>query len=449
MRCESTSTIALHRPSTIRKTGFFLTVFLILAGDSFMASAASDDAALAVRVARVLAKTPLIDGHNDIPWAYQRRVAGHIDQLDFDSDLSALPQPTHTDLPRLHKGMVGGQFWSVFVPIREKGGSPGDAHIVLDQIDLVYRLIARYPDQLELALHARDIERIHAKGKIASLIGMEGGHAIENSLATLRMLYALGARYMTLTHSKNLDWADSATDEAEHDGLTRFGVEVVREMNRLGMMVDLSHVSNATMHDALDVTEAPVIFSHSSARAVVPHPRNVPDDVLLRLKDNRGIIMITFFYTYVSTEVMIYERTLGAVRQDIAASIEDDVERQSVMDKWIADNPAPRPTLAQVADHIDHVKNLIGVDHIGLGGDFDGMPPGPIGLEDVSTYPALLVELLRRGYSDKDIAKIAGKNLLRVFSEVEAAATRIQKSRGPSDALITELDLTQSSSTQP
>lgn len=383
------------------------------------------------RVDRILKKTPLIDGHNDLPWGYWRRVEGHIDAMPMNHDLTGFEPPTHTDLDRLRKGRIGGQFWSVYTPIKAYPGESGEASRVLRQMDLVYRLIERHPKDLELALTAADVRRIHKSGKIASMMGIEGGHAIENSLATLRMLYLAGARYMTLTHGKGLRWADSATDESRVGGLTDFGVAVVKEMNRLGMLVDLSHVSVETMNDALDATVAPVIYSHSSAFSVTQHPRNVPDEVLLRVKDNGGVVMVTFFPTYVSEPLRL---AFNALKETINQETDDPVERQKLMMERSVN--LPRPTLAQVADHIDHIRALIGVEHIGLGGDYDGMPPGPIGLEDVSTYPALFVELLRRGYSDRDIAAIAGNNVLRVMSDAEKVARKLQRTTTPDDRLI-------------
>lgn len=410
-------------------------IFLLLAVLLPPASVQASDQVLYERVAGILKETPLIDGHNDLPIAYTTRVASHIDRMPFDSDLTQLERPTHTDLARLRRGLIGGQFWSVYVGIKEYPGTAGDAARVLRQMDVVYRLIDAYPDDLELALTSDDIVRIHREGKIASLVGMEGGHAIENSLATLRMLYKAGARYMTLTHSKGLRWADSATDEARVGGLSAFGKEVVREMNRLGMLVDLSHVSVETMHDALAVTEAPVMFSHSSAYAVTAHERNVPDEILFKVKLNRGIVMVTFFPSYVSEETRL---AWAALREEISDKTDDPAERRRLFSEGRA--ALPWPDLTDVADHIDHIRNVIGIDYLGLGGDYDGMPPGPVGLEDVSTYPALFVELLKRGYSDADIAKIAGCNMLRVMAEAEAVAQRLQSVRLPADALIEELD---------
>ena len=391
------------------------------------------------RVVEVLKTTPFVDGHNDIPWAFRRRVNNRLDRPDLSDDLSRVERPTHTDIPRLIKGQVGGQFWSVYVPISEYGGGSEHTQLVIEQIDFVHRMVDRYPKTFELAYTASDIRRIHASGKIASLIGMEGGHAINDSLAVLRRMYQLGARYMTLTHTKGLRWADSATDIARHNGLTLFGEAVVREMNRLGMLVDLSHTSADTMRDAMRVSEAPIIFSHSSAFTLVPHPRNVPDDVLELVSENQGIVMVTFYPSYVSERVRRYGLDAMAERQRLQTEFSEE-EASRRLNEWQQANPAPRPTLAQVADLIDHIHDVVGIDHIGIGADYDGMPPGPIGLEDVSKYPALFVELLKRGYSDDDIAKIAGGNILRVMQDVELVAKRIAKRRLPSMITIQEVD---------
>lgn len=396
-----------------------------------------------VRVHDVLARTPLIDGHNDIPWQYRQRAGNHLDGLDLAADLTRLESPTHTDIARLREGRLGGQFWSVYIPIRRPGGADGDARVVLEQIDLVHRIVERYSDTFEMAYTADDVERIHSAGRIASLIGMEGGHSIENSLGVLRMLYSAGARYMTLTHSLGLFWADSATDDARVDGLSDFGREVVREMNRLGMLVDLSHVAPATMHDALDVARAPVIFSHSSAFAVCRHPRNVPDDVLARLRDNGGVVMVTFFPWYVSEELRGWMEQERAQRDLLSAQFPDPVDRNKVeacLETWRSQHPRPWPTLEQVADHIDHIRRVAGIEHIGIGSDYDGMPPGPVGLEDVSTYPQLFVELMRRGYTEEDLAGIAGRNVLRVMRECERVAAQLQAESQPSSATLTGLD---------
>ena len=394
---------------------------------------------LDTRVATVLKATPLIDGHNDLPWQYHRRVNNHLSQLDLASDLTQIERPTDTDLPRLRRGRVGGLFWSVYIPIEGYGGKPSAVQAVMDQIDLVKRLINHHEDDLELALDASSIRRIHKAGKIESLIGMEGGHSINNSLASLRQLYELGARYMTLTHSKGLLWADSATDTPRHGGLTGFGELVVLEMNRLGMMVDLSHVSVETMRDALRVSRAPVIFSHSSAYAVTQHARNVPDDILALVGKKRGVVMVNYLTSYVSEPMRLYRVALERHQAMLNRDHEPDAAGE-LMAQWSALHPAPEVTLFDVADHIDHIKAVAGIEAIGLGADFDGMPPGPVGLEDVSTYPALLKELLIRGYSDQDIANIAGENLLRVMTDVEAVAARLRTLETPRDDLLHEID---------
>ena len=376
------------------------------------------------RVRAVLAATPMIDGHNDLPWQVRERWAGDATQLDLTADLSRLEPPMHTDIARLRAGGVGGQFWSVYVPAQLSGGEATVA--VMQQIDLVRELARRHPDVFELAFTAADVERIHREGRIASLIGMEGGNGIAESLPVLRTLFEAGVRYMTLTHSQNLPWADSATDEAEHDGLTPFGVAVVREMNRLGMLVDLSHVSEAAMNDALDATRAPVIFSHSSARAVADHPRNVPDAVLRRLPDNGGVVMVTFVPGFVSPELRAWSLARTAQRERLAALAPGDtVAVDAGVAAWTAANPAPRATLSQVADHIEHVRDVAGIDHVGLGGDFDGIEDTVDGLNGVEDYPDLLTELARRGWSDDDLAKLAGGNVLRVMRQVEAVAREL------------------------
>lgn len=357
---------------------------------------------------RVLSSVPLFDGHNDLPWAIRNAEDAPRDVRAYGF---AGHTEGHTDLGRLRAGMVGAQFWSVYVPF--SAVEEGAARVQLEQIDIARQVIADHPEDLELALTAEDVMRVFHAGKVASLLGMEGGHAIENSLGALRAFYGLGVRYMTLTHSNNIDWADAGTDDPLHGGLTAFGQEVVREMNWLGMMVDLSHTSPATMHDALDIAEAPVIYSHSSARALTDHARNVPDDVLRRLTENGGVVMVTFVESFVSEEARRFEG---------------------------ADEDRPRATLADVADHIEHVRTVAGIDHVAIGGDFDGIDRGPVGLEDVSTYPALFAELARRGWTESELRKLAGENLLRVMRAVEATARRLQRERGPSTATIEELD---------
>ena len=405
---------------------YLATITLFLLTSSI---ALSNTEELEAKVAKILKRTPLIDGHNDLPILYTMRANGDLSKLPFRGNLEIISRPTHTDLARLRRGMVGAQFWSVFIPINKYAGEAGDTGKVLKQIDIVHRLVTENQSDLEIALTADDILRIHSEGKIASLIGIEGGHSIENSLATLRMLYKLGARYMTLTHSKGLSWADSATDVRQVGGLTEFGVEVVKEMNRIGMLVDLSHVSVSTMNQALDASSSPVIFSHSSAASVTKHPRNVSDDLLIRLKENNGIIMITFFPSYISQRVDQAWKDIQEKAKKISGTPE---ERRQFFFEQVSSDLVPKSSIKDVADHIDHVRNLIGSDFIGLGSDYDGMPGAPTGLEDVSKFPALFVELLRRGYSEVEIEKIAGKNLLRVMRENErnSLELRAKKNRG-------------------
>jgi membrane dipeptidase len=384
---------------------------------------------------KLLKSTPLIDGHNDLPWEIRESKTAPRDVAAYDLRARS---PKHTDLGRLKEGEVGAQFWSIYIPGEIKDS--GFARVQLEQFDIARRMIARYPDRLEAALSADDIERSFRRDRIASLLGMEGGHAIENSLGALRAYYDLGARYLTLTHNVTLDWADAALDSARHGGLTEFGREVVREMNRLGMLVDLSHVSPGTMSDALDVTEAPVIFSHSAARALTDHPRNVPDSILARLPKNGGVVMVTFVPAFVSPEVAAWETRLREQVEGVKASVTDTAQQRKLVDEWKQTHPAPRATLKQVADHIEHVRQVAGVDHVGIGSDFDGIDSTPEGLEDVSKFPELFAELIRRGWSDADLKKLAGQNLLHAFRAAEATAARLQKSREPSTKTIEELD---------
>jgi membrane dipeptidase len=357
----------------------------------------------------MLSRFPLIDGHNDLPWEIRKKYGSD----PVKAGLTGRVPNTHTDIPRLVEGGVGGQFWSVYVPAELTGDAAVTA--VLEQIDLVHRMIERYPTRFQLALTASDVDEAFGAGKIASLLGAEGGHSIAGSLGVLRMLFSLGVRYMTLTHNSNVGWADSATDVADTGGLSDFGRSVVAEMNRLGMLVDLSHVSTATMHAALDVSAAPVIFSHSSARAVCDNPRNVPDDVLGRLAVNGGVCMVTFVPFFVSQECTDW---FGALRAEVAARGDDPANLSAVfglMPSWEKDHPSPPATIAQVADHIDHIREVAGVDHVGIGGDFDGTPVTPVGLHDVSRYPALFAELQRRRWSESDLAALAGANTLRAL----------------------------------
>ena len=333
-----------------------------------------------------------------------------------------------TDIPRLRQGGVGAQFWSTYIPASLQG--QGAVTAELEQIDIVYQMLARYPETFELARTADDVERIFKAGKIASMIGVEGGHAIDSSLGALRMFARLGAKYMTLTHSKNVPWADSATDTPEHGGLTPFGEDVVREMNRLGMLVDMSHVSPDTMEDVLRVTQAPVIFSHSSARALCDHPRNVPDAILKRLPANGGVVMVSFVRGFTTPAAAAWDAAQEAEQARAQkASPNDAAAVKAAMDAWTAAHPQPPVTIANVADHIDHVRKVAGIDHVGYGSDFDGISAGPDGLENVSTFPALTAELLRRGYTDEDVKKVLGLNLLRVMRAAEAAAARLNAPR--------------------
>jgi len=359
-------------------------------------------------------QAPVIDGHNDYPWALRDLDPGK----DFSkADLSKAVPKLHTDIPRLRQGGVGGQFWSVYTPGTMMGQEA--VRVTLEQIDVVQRMMQQWPDTFAFAGTAAETERVMKTGKIASLIGMEGGHSIDNSLAALRTFYALGARYMTLTHNVNLRWADAAADKPVLGGLSKFGEEVIREMNRLGMLVDLSHVSPGTMEDALRVSEAPVIFSHSSARALCNVPRNVPDNVLQMVTKNGGVVMVTFVPGFISQEVANFDARPEAERKG---------------------QTAPRATLSQVADHIDHIRKVAGIDHVGIGGDFDGITQLVEGLEDVSKYPDLTAELLKRGYSDSDIRKINGQNILRVMRQAEKVAAGLQKTRQPSTVTIDQID---------
>jgi membrane dipeptidase len=392
------------------------------------------------RVDQVLLQTPLIDGHNDLPWEIRERFKSDVAALNLAAGTSHLPLEAGqaalmTDIPRLRAGHVGAQFWSVWIPVSAQGFEA--VQMTLEQIDLVKRMTAQYPADFAMAYSAADIRRIHKSRKIASLIGIEGGHQINNSLAVLRQMYDAGARYMTLTHSSNTSWADSATDTPAHHGLTPFGVEVVREMNRIGMLVDLSHVSPDTMKAALAATQAPIIFSHSSARALVDHPRNVPDDVLRAVAANGGVVMVNFAPPYVSADRNRWEADHAAERTRFDSPpfaglyIGQPERAKAALTAWEAQHPMPVTTLAQVADHVEHIRQVAGVDHVGLGSDFDGIPDAPVGLEGVDRYPALLEELMRRGWSDSDIAKLAGENLLRTLAAAEQVSLRLQGASKP------------------
>lgn len=392
-------------------------------------SLAADDPAL-VKARALLDAAPLVDGHNDLPWLIREFKDGPGDVLKYDLRRAA---PHETDVARLKAGGLAGQFWSVWIPAALKEGF---ARTQLEQIDLARRLIDAYPEILVFATKASDIDAAKKAGKVASFLGMENGLALENSIAALRMYYDLGARYMTLTHTKNTAWADSATEKPVHNGLTAFGKEVVREMNRLGMLVDISHVSPKTMHDALDVTEAPVIFSHSSARALVDHVRNVPDDVLARMKMNGGLVMVTFIPGFVSKESMEWGKGLeqmGVINLDL------DEARKIAEEYRKIHGAEPAATLQEVADHIEHVAKVAGYDHVGIGSDFWGGPM-PTGLEDVSRFPHLLAELIRRGWPDDNLKKLVGGNLIRTLTQAENVSARLRAQRPPSIKTIGELD---------
>ena len=413
----------------------------LLASSATAIAAGAQDAA--TRVDRILATTPLIDGHNDLPWEIRKLYKGNVGGVDLSVDQTTLPgpgggPPLMTDMPRLHAGHVGGQFWSVWIPVETKGFEA--VQMTLEEMDIVKRLAERYPADLEMAYTAADIRRIHKAHRIASLIGVEGGHQINGSLAVLRQFYAAGARYMTLTHTANTTWADAATENPLHHGLTPFGIEVVREMNRLGMLVDLSHVSAQTMKVALATSEAPVIFSHSSARAIVDHPRDVADDVLKLVAANDGVVMVNFYTPYVSQARANWEADRDAEKARYNSPpygglyIGQPERANAALEAWTVAHPKPAVTLAEVANHIEHVRNVAGVDHVGLGSDFDGIEETPAGLGGVDRFPALLIELANRGWSDTDLAKVAGENLLRVLTAAEKVSVRLRATRPASIA---------------
>lgn len=393
------------------------------AEDSSSADTSRPPVVLTDEARRIHESAILIDGHNDLPWELRQQGSVTFDRLD----LAKLQKgKTHTDIPRLREGGMGAQFWSVYVPASTAG--EGKALLMtLEQIRMVEAMVERYPETFELAYTVEDIRRIYGEGKIASLIGVEGGHSIENSLNVLRQLYDLGARYMTLTHSDNVPWADSATDDAEHNGLTQFGEEVVAEMNRLGMLVDLSHVSPATMKHALRVTKAPVIFSHSSAQAVADHPRNVPDEVLKLVAENDGVVMVNFYSSYVVPESAERDLIRTAYRDELKKELSDSDEIDAKMRAWEAARPISPGTIHDLVDHIVHIINVAGIDHVGLGSDYDGVPVVPAQLEDVSTFPLITQALLDRGYNEEQIHKVLGENLLRVMQRAEEVAAELQK----------------------
>lgn len=383
-------------------------------------SAQGEDAAL-VHARRLLADRPIIDGHNDLPWEIRVRPES---MMDVDKYPLRTRAPGHTDFARLRAGGVGGQFWSVYIPGEARDS--GYARMQLEQLDIVRRMIATYPDDLQLALSADDVVAARKAGKVASLIGLEGGHAIENSLGALRIYYALGARYLTLTHNVTTDWADAALDVAKHGGLTEFGRDVVREMNRLGMIVDLSHVSPGTMSDALDVTLAPVIFSHSSARALMDVARNVPDSILARMPKNGGVVMVTFVSGFLTDRGM---PEWNRLEREALTGITDTTAQRVAREAFEKRQPKPQATIADVANHIEYVRKVAGIDHVGLGADYDGTTELPLGMDDVSTYPVLFAELIRRGWSDAELLKLAGGNILRVLREVERTRDGLARGR--------------------
>jgi len=403
------------------------------------------DADFTSRVERVLSETPLIDGHNDLPWEIRDRFKSNLSAVDLLSDTSKLPSGDHaplmTDIPRLRKGLVGAQFWSLWVPVSLKGSDA--VQVTLEQIDLVKQMVAKYPADFQMAYTAAEVREIFRSHKIASLLGIEGGHQINNSLPVLRQMYDLGVRYMTLTHTLNTGWADSATDTPVHQGLTDFGKEVVREMNRLGMLVDLSHVSSETMAAAIAVSEAPVLFSHSGARAVVDHPRNVPDDILRLVAKNGGVVMVNFYAGYVSEAANRWSADHAAEKSRYNSPpyeglyIGQPERAKAALAAWEKQHPKPKATLQQVADHIEQIRKVAGVDSVGIGSDFDGVEATPEGLEAVDKYPALLAELMRRGWTDAEVAKVAGGNILRVMAGAEQASARLRGAKAPSEAVFT------------
>lgn len=371
---------------------------------------------------RIHREALLVDGHNDLPWQFREKADLSFERIDIAKSQKNL----HTDIPRLRQGNVGAQFWSAFVPAETRKNGTA-VKTTLEQIDVIRRMVRAYPDTFEMAYTVDDILRIRKQGKIASLIGIEGGHSIDNSLGVLRMLYALGARYMTLTHSETLDWADSATDEAKHNGLTEFGEQVVREMNRLGMLVDISHVSAETMKHALKVSRAPVIASHSSAFALAQHPRNVPDDVLKLVARNGGVVMVNFYSGFITPEGARAMKTMFEEARALREKYPNEKEYQQAMRQWRKEHPIPTGSVHHVVDHIEHIIKVAGIDHVGLGSDFDGIPVAPRQLEDVSCYPYITQELLNRGHARADILKILGGNLLRAMRQAEQAATNGRK----------------------
>ena len=439
----------------MRAISSVLSALVIVAGSlgaqaSTPATKAGADPYMA-RALRVLKTSPVFDGHNDLPWRIREDSAHPHDVGAYDLRTRRAGM---TDLPRMKQGHLGAQFWSIYIPGEpddatyapngKVSSTPGYARVQLEQIDIARRMIARYPE-LQWALTASAVRANFRRGTVGSLLGLEGGHAIENSLALLREYYDMGARYMTLTHNVTLDWADAALDSAKHGGLTPFGVEVVHEMNRMGMIVDLSHVSPGTMSDALTASEAPVMFSHSGARALVDHRRNVPDSILARVPKNGGVVMVPFVTSFVSAAVKAYgdsiDLLVAASRQrHPAMTAADSAATRAEIAAWRSAHPTPKATIADVADHIEHVRKVAGIDHVGIGSDFDGITDNVVGLEDVSRFPALFAELARRGWTDAELAKLANGNILRVLAEAERVSTRLKKQRPASQATIEQLD---------
>ena len=418
----------------MKRAALLLSVGLMTAVMACQPADGPDDDAELTRARVLMREVPLIDGHNDLPWELRTSYAASFDSLDI-----AKPQPAvMTDIPRLRDGLVGAQFWSTYVPSQFEGN--GAARAGMEQGDIVHQMIERYPETFELARTADDIVRIHRAGKVASLLGLEGGLMIENSLGLLRAFHRDGVAYLTLTHNRNTDWADAATDTPEHGGLTRFGEEVVHEMNRLGMLIDLSHASDSTMWDVMRVTEAPVFYSHSSSRHFTSHPRNVPDDIAAAVAENGGVILVNYVLPFIYQPAYDYYERRDSLRERLrAAGVSMEEGRDSVM-RWQEANPMPVPDLGVVGDHLEHLRDVAGVDHVGIGSDLDGISVPPRGLEDVSTFPNLIAELLRRGWSDEDAKKVIGLNVLRVMRETEAVAARLQQERSPSTAQIEILD---------
>ncbi len=416
-----------NRQAKQRARSFVLALAAVLSGPCAAATAAPQAIApgIEARIDRILRATPLIDGHNDLPWEVRDKYASKVETTDLSAHSDKLPQPLMTDIARLRAGHVGGQFWSVWIPAEITGDAA--VRTTIEQIDIVKRLATHYPRDLEMAYTADDIVRVHKAGRVASLIGIEGGSQIGNSMAALRAMYVLGARYMTLTHFKNNDWADSATDDPAHKGLTAFGKAVVGEMNRIGMIVDLSHVSPATMKAALAASRAPVMFSHSDARALNDHPRNVPDDVLTLVKANGGVVMVNFYPGHLSPATMRWATARDAEEAALKSQFAGQPERrETAMASWDRENPRPPAPLSDIADHIEHIVQLAGHDCVGIGGDLDGVPFAVDGISGVDGYPPVFAELIRRGWNDADLTKLAGGNILRVMRGVEATSAAMK-----------------------